>query len=231
MDVSTLRNYGVAFSDAESSWSAELKARMRRDARRVVLRHLSGWQRLRLIIAFVRHRRRARALDLSDLRARGLTNAGFVDQQLEYLTLFAALAEVLGSERAVEVMDAVMVETAHEPLLQVLPEPDRVRALGDPLDVFRRYLAVAPEAACAAGSQTLSITDEPDAIAMDVTWCVWLELARRVGVPEACLPNCTADELVFPEYFAALGIRYSRTGTLAGGASCCDFRFERVDGA
>ena len=37
-------------------------------------------------------------------------------------------------------------------------------------------------------------------------------------------------DLYFPEYFAALGIRYRRTGTLAGGAACCDFRFERDRG-
>ena len=66
-----------------------------------------------------------------------------------------------------------------------------------------------------------------EAFQFDVSWCVWLELARLMDVPEACIPNCYADDLVFPEYFAQFGIRYRRTGTLAMGSSCCDFHFER----
>jgi hypothetical protein len=34
-------------------------------------------------------------------------------------------------------------------------------------------------------------------------------------------------DIAFPEYFAALGIRYRRTGTPALGQRCCDFRLER----
>jgi hypothetical protein len=36
------------------------------------------------------------------------------------------------------------------------------------------------------------------------------------------------DDLAYPEYFKNLGIKYIRTGTLAKGNKCCDFRFERI---
>lgn len=228
MDVSSLRNYGAAFSDSEGSWPPEVKARMRKGGMRVVRQSLSWGELPRFAWAFLGKRRKAASLDLSDIRARGMTNEGFLRQQLEYLALFAALAEVCGTERAIATCKAIMDETAREPLLLCLPEPEKVRALGDPWVVFGDYFAPAPEAARKAGCQDLRLVREGDALGFDIKWCVWLELARKMGVPEACLPNCYSDDLVFPEYFAALGIRHRRTGTLAEGRSCCDFRFERI---
>ncbi|MFZ5478364.1 MAG: L-2-amino-thiazoline-4-carboxylic acid hydrolase [Myxococcota bacterium] len=228
MDVTRLRNYGAAFSDAESTWPPEMKAKMRRDGKAVVMRNLGLWERVRFGWAFLKARRRAAALDLAPFRARGMTNEPFLAQQLEYLALFAALAEVSDTARAVRIMKEVMDETAREPLLHCLPPADDVRAAGEPFEVLRAYFQPAPEAGRRAGCTTCTVTDEPDAWQMDVTWCVWVELAKAMGVPEACIPNCYADDLVFPEYFRALGITYRRTGTLALGAHKCDFRFERA---
>jgi len=42
-DVTGLRNYGVAFSEAEGAWPPEVKARMRSQGKRVVMRHLGPW--------------------------------------------------------------------------------------------------------------------------------------------------------------------------------------------
>ncbi len=39
----------------------------------------------------------------------------------------------------------------------------------------------------------------------------------------ACRPNCYADDLVFPEYFARHGLTYSRSRTLAEGSTRCEF--------
>lgn len=229
MNVRDLRHYGAAFSDAESAWPDDVKRRMRKRGNAVVMRNLGPLQKLRFAVAFFRARRRSRKLDLEDLRAKGMTNEAFLDQQLEYVSAFAGLAEVLGTERAVEVMKQVMDETAREPLLLCLPEPEKVRLIGDDaLAVMSEYLECVPESAEKAGCNTIRISENSaDAFQFDVSWCVWLELAERMGVPDACRPNCYADDLVFPGYFAALGIDYKRTNTLACGGSCCDFRFER----
>lgn len=227
MDVSHLRNYGVAFSDAEGSWPPEVKAELRRKGRAIVFESLTLGQRLRFAWRFFRAHRRAKRLDLTDLHLRGMRNQAFLDQQLEYVAFFAALADVVGVTRAEAICCRIMDATA-EALLLCLPEADDLRALGDPLTAWRSYARAAPAAAHEAGCQEIVVAeDEGDAIELDVTWCVWLELARRMGVPEACRPNCYADQLVFPGYFDALGIRYRRTQTLACGGTCCDFRFER----
>lgn len=98
------------------------------------------------------------------------------------------------------------------------------------MEVFRAYLRPVPGAAAKAGCQDVTLHDEADVVGFDVHWCVWLELARRMGVPEAALGGCYADDIAFPEYFRGLGMEYRRTGTLAGGARRCDFRFARLRG-
>ena len=142
----------------------------------------------------------------------------------------AALDQVVGPVRAQEIALALMDATAREPMLACLPDPAQVRALGEPWEVFRAYFEPASEAGRRAGSMALQVVDEPTGTGFDVTWCVWLELARRMGVPDACKPNCYSDGLAFPDYFKDLGIEYTRSGTLAEGCDRCDFRFRKVSG-
>lgn len=196
-DVSHLRNYGVAFSDAEGAWPLDVKLRMRRQARAVVMGHLSVVQKLRFFWAFLAARRRAADLDQSDLRARGMTNGDFLHQQLEYLAMFVALDRVLGTDETIELMKRAMDASAREPLVMALPEADGLRDTGDAFAAWRAFLQVAPDAAAAAGCHRLLLVED-------------------------------SDDLVFPEFFEALGIRYRRTGTLARGADRCDLRFERI---
>lgn len=230
MKITDLRNYGAAFSQAEATWPPEVKKRMRKAGKGVVMRHVRGLDKLRFAWLFFRAKRRAAHLDLSDLREQGMTDQAFLSQQLEYLAMFSALAELFDSERAVAIMKEVMDEAAHEPLLMCLPDPSNVRAVGDDaLSVFHDYIGAMAQASVKAGCNQMEVVDEEgrDAFVLNVTWCVWLELAERMGVPEGCQPNCYSDDLVFPEYFADLGVRYTRTQTLACGGSCCDFGFAR----
>lgn len=229
MKVEDLRFYGRPFSEAEGSWPADVRERMQKNAKRLVAKRLGFVDTIRFGMRFAAARRRARQIDLKPFRDRGLDNEQFIQTQLDYLAFFVALTEVTDNERAIELAKEVMDVTSREPLLLCLPEPEHVREVGQPFDVFREYFRAMPAAGCAGGCHQIDIAeDNEDAFQFDVTWCVWLELARAMGVPEACIPNCYSDDLVFPEYFAALGIRYRRTQTLAMGGCKCDFRFERV---
>lgn len=230
MDVTQLRGFGLAFSDLEALWPPAMKAEMKRKGMATVLVRLGLWERVRFFWAFLGARRRGSRLDVSDLRARGLDNDAFFAQQIEYLAMYSALVEVTGAQRGLEISMAVMDATAREPMLHCLPEPAAVRHAGEPFEVFRAYLRPVPEVAGKAGCQEIRLHDEADVVGFDVTWCVWLELARRMGVPDAALPECYSDDIAFAPYFRSLGITYRRTGTLAGGARCCDFRFHRGAG-
>lgn len=227
--VAELRGYGVAFSDLEALWPPSLKKKMKRDGMAALMTRLGFFERFRFFWAFVAAKKRADKLDLAEIRSRGMTNEAFLDQQREFLAMYAALVEVVGKERAIEINRALMDATAKEPMLLVLPDRDEVRAAGDPFTVMRDYLRPVPEAGRKAGCQDITLRESEQEFGFDVTRCVWLELARQMGVPDATLGACYSDEIAFPEYFRSLGMRYSRTGTLAGGAKCCDFRFKRVE--
>lgn len=230
MKVEELRHYGKAFSDAEGAWPEEVRRRMKQRAMAVIASRVPWKKRPRFLWLMAQGKRRAAGLELDDLRARGMKNEAFLAQQLDYLAAFWALSQLHDSEQAVAIMIEVMAQSAREPMRYCLPEPEGVRAAGEPMEVFRDYLRPSPEAAHEAGCNTITIAEDREgAFEFRVSWCIWLELAQRMGTPEACLPNCYSDDMVFPEYFDELGIRYSRSGTLAQGCGCCDFRFERAE--
>lgn len=228
MELSALRFYGRPFSEAESSWPAPVRRRMKRRSFAVVFKRLRLGQLLRFGGRFAKAKAEVQRIDLAPFRERGLTDQRFIDTQLEYLAFFIALRDLVGVEEAVDICRQVMEEASYEPMLLCLPEPEAVRALGDPFEVMSAYLRAMPAASAAGGCHAMAVVEESaEAFQFDVSWCVWLELARAAGAPEACIPNCHADQLVFPDYFSALGMRYRRTQTLACGGTCCDFRFER----
>jgi hypothetical protein len=228
MKVSDLRFYGQPFTDAEGSWPDDVRRRMKRRSQKVVIRRLGLWRMPSFFWKFRRAHKRMRSLDLTPFRERGLTNQRFIDTQLEYLAFFIAVQELVGREEAVSISREVMQESAYEPMLLCLPEQEDVRAIGEPFDVMAEYLRAMPDAGLRGGSHEMDVhEDSSAAFQFNVRWCVWLELARAAGVPQACIANCHADDLVFPDYFDALGIKYRRTQTLACGGTCCDFRFER----
>ncbi|MBI5092664.1 MAG: L-2-amino-thiazoline-4-carboxylic acid hydrolase [Candidatus Hydrogenedentes bacterium] len=228
MKVEHLKGYGVAASDAEADWSEEIKKKLLQRGKQVVLSNLSSFQKVQFAFYFANEKRRAKRVDLTSIRARGMNNDTFLAQQIEYLSFYLALRRVVGAAQAQTIMFRVMDATAREALLASLPTPEDVRSAGAPFDVFRKFLEVAPQAAERAGCHEMVISENTDeAFQFDIRWCVWLELAKLFGAPEACIPNCYADDLAYPDYFASLGINYCRRGTLAQGAKCCDFRFER----
>jgi hypothetical protein len=65
----------------------------------------------------------------------------------------------------------------------------------------------------------------PRRIAYDVLACPYHRTFSQLGAPELCQLFCRNDKVCYGDLD---GIRFVRTGTLAKGASCCDFLIERV---
>lgn len=65
----------------------------------------------------------------------------------------------------------------------------------------------------------------PKRIAYDVLACPYHKTFAQLGTPELCQLFCRNDEVCYGDLD---GIRFVRTGTLAKGASHCDFLIERV---
>ncbi|GAA4988060.1 L-2-amino-thiazoline-4-carboxylic acid hydrolase [Pseudonocardia tropica] len=63
--------------------------------------------------------------------------------------------------------------------------------------------------------------DDEWGLAFDFTGCLYLDVLRHHGAAELTPVFCHGDRLAY----AAMprSVRFERTGTMAGGASCCDF--------
>jgi hypothetical protein len=230
VEIEKLRGYGIAASDSEGSWSPSFKSKIKKTAFKIVMTQLTLKQKMQVTFWFIRIKKQAKQLDLSDIREKGMNNNAFINQQIEYLSLFSALVKVIGNNSALKIMFDVMDGTAAEALLLSSPEIEDIKKAGEPFDVCRSYFSAGLEAARNAGCHQMTITENTEHVfQFDIHWCVWLELAKKMNVPEACIPNCYADDLAYPEYFKSLGINYNRSGTLAKGNQCCDFRFEKID--
>ncbi|MBX7148662.1 L-2-amino-thiazoline-4-carboxylic acid hydrolase [bacterium] len=217
-------------SDAESYWPKELKKKMRSKGKAIVMQGLKGFEKFKFVIELIRATRFAKKIDLSPALKNGLNNPTFLKTQTEYLTLFRALSRTVGTERAIVICKKIMDETAREALLLCFPEIETVKKFEDPLKVFSEYFEVGANANIKAGCFKMHFAEKTDnAIEFHVNWCAWLELARVFEIPEGCIPNCYSDDLAFPEYFKELGIKYTRTQTLAINQKPCNFRFERIE--
>ncbi len=229
MDIEKTNGYGIAISDLEGSWDKTFKKKIKKTSRKIIFGKLSFVEKTKLFIVFLKRRIKAARLDLSDIKARGMTNSSFIKQQLDYIAMYSALSKVAGKDRAKEIMFNVMEETSVEAFAKSSPEPAAIREYGDSFEFFRKYLRPLPGACAKAGCLDIRLAENNErCFQFDIHWCVWLELAKKMDVPEACMPNCYADDCAYPKYFEAYGIKYSRTGTLAAGSERCDLRFEKI---
>ncbi len=75
------------------------------------------------------------------------------------------------------------------------------------------------------GWETEWVRLDREDIHMNFRRCIYLELTEQFGCPELCVAFCQNDIITFAGYEPK--IRFSRSGTLAEGAACCDFHFTR----
>lgn len=75
----------------------------------------------------------------------------------------------------------------------------------------------------AAGWEIKPVQDDAQCIAFDYTRCFYLDVLRAYGVPELAPLYCKMDDMLYESLPPA--IRWHRSGTLAQGDDCCDFRW------
>ena len=73
------------------------------------------------------------------------------------------------------------------------------------------------------GWETQWIRFDNKEIHLNFTRCIYVELTAHYACPELCTVFCKNDPVVFSGYEPK--IQFKRNGTLAEGASCCDFHY------
>lgn len=228
--VTSLRHYGQSFAESEPRGRAK---------RRIMLRAFSVMRRQLGLIAvlrvFWRSRMLARRVDreaLAAIRARGLEDEAFLAARIEETALAAALVERLGFDRAAAVYWEVLGAVADDVMRELVPTVEELKVFDDPFAAFRAYLEAVLDANARAGIHAAELRENmPDVFAYDVTYCAYERVAAAFGDPRLCfISSCAGDAVSFPRLCPGIGARFLRQSTLAAGAKCCDFRFERRAG-
>jgi len=225
---SSLRHYGLSFAETEPRGWAKTR----------IMGHAFGCLRRELgfgttLWTLARSRLLARKADgrvLASIRGRGLEDRGFIAARVEETSLAAALVENLGMERAGKVYGRVLEQLADEVMMELVPSAEELNAFDDPFIAFRAYLVAVLEANTRAAIHVAEVReDTEDVFAYDVTYCAYERVGAAFGDPMLCqISSCAGDDVSFPRMCAKIGARFLRKGTLASGAPCCDFRFERI---
>jgi hypothetical protein len=232
MEVQDMKNYGKAVSASQSRLPEDAEREITKKQRQIISKHLGLLDLIRFKLLCLKERKRMSKQELSRGREKGLTDERFIRSQITWAATFSALSKILGSDRAVEVLDEVVEMKAPIVTVHSSPPLEEFQAFEDPFRAFKEYYTATVEANNRAGCHQMEVVHETnDAIQIDVTYCAWHEIARELGVEKACLPHCYWDDVIFPEAVKPLGLRYKRTNTIAKGGTRCDFLFERIKGS
>src|SRR5690606_39000540 len=116
-----------------------------------VMQHLKGLQKFKFLLAFLKAKSNAKSIDLSAVKSKGLSNQSFLNTQIEYICLFTALSQILGTSQAIHVCKKIMDETAKEALLLCLPEMEKMKQFANSFEVNREYAKAMTEASKKSG--------------------------------------------------------------------------------
>ena len=168
-------------------------------------------------------------MDLTNIRQKGLVNEKFIRSQIRFAAMYSAMSKTAGKEKALEILNRVIDDVVPITFQSISPTPEDFRRSGDPWEAWKKYFIAMAEADKNAGCHEYQLVEDTEnTFQMNCIYCAWYEIPKLLGVKEACLPSCYADEVYLPDALKTIGIAFKRTGTIARGNNCCDFRFERI---
>ena len=133
--------------------------------------------------------------------------------------ILRAFAEEVGHDRALEIVGGVIRELARESGAEL------ARTLGEAsLSAFARSLDRWRE----GGALEIQVIEQsPDRLSFDVTRCRYAEMYQAFGLADLGASLSCQRDFALAEGFNS-EIELTRTQTIMGGASFCDFRFRLV---
>jgi hypothetical protein len=229
MEVSDLRNYGKPLKIPDCV-PKRVQKQINKESLKIIRKNIGLISFIRLMFLMMRENWRMSKHDMSVVRERGLCDKNFLKGQIQMAAFFTALSKIVGKEKALEIFNEIMDTVGTAAMGAFLPEPEDLKKLSDPFGAFRKYFMAFMAVDKEEGIHDFEvIEDTEDAIQINVTYCAYCEIPKQLGVVEACIPNCYADDVFFPNFCEKMGMRFIRKGTLARGDDVCDFRFERVN--
>jgi len=232
MKVKDLKNYGKGLLDSEPDPKMiEREGNTRMIIRQELERELGQTVTRELMSAVKKETEQMKFRGLSVLSNHGLRDERFIESIIKRIALMKALSDVVGIERASAIQCKLVEKTIWELMSPMWPSVEDYKSCGNFFEAFREYSKSTMAANVRAGLHDMEIVeDSPSALAYNIKYCVWHEIAKSFGNPYLCYPStCYGDEVTIPRVLDKTGCRFRRAGTLAQGAPVCDFRYECLD--
>lgn len=133
------------------------------------------------------------------------------------MPIISALGERFGNEEVTEVVRETIIRVAQEQGVVLAGQMG-----GDSLDHFADSLQYWTQ----DGALEIDVLEKDDeSFAFNVTRCRYAELYRSLGIPElGAVLSCNRDFALIEGFNA--GVELTRTQTIMGGATHCDFRYK-----
>jgi hypothetical protein len=225
MEIKNLKNFGKSLSDISTSMSKDQRKEISAISFKIIRNHLGLFNLIRFTISTIIETRRMSGIDLKNIRQKGLVNEIFIKSQIRFAAMYSAMSKTVGKERALEMNEVTSITFP-----SISPTPEDFKRSGDPWEAWKQYFLAMAEADKNAGCHVYELFENTDnTFQMNCIYCAWFEIPKLLGVKEACLPSCYADDVYLPDALRMIGIEFKRTSTMARGGDCCDFRFERIN--
>jgi hypothetical protein len=228
MKMEKLKNYGKSLLEMMGSMPQEKMKEISDSSFNIIRKHLNSDELKRFILSLEAEKERMLKMNLSSVREKGLNSEEFFHQQREWAATFSAISEIAGKEAALKICREIAMQTYPKLFFYVFPKTADLNAFDDPFNAFKKWFLAMMEANKDAGLFDYKLEENTvDAFQIDCLWCAWHEAYKQLGVEEACIPVCYADDAFYPDYLRQTDIEYNRTKTLGWENACCDFKFER----
>ena len=229
MQVEELRNYGQPQTIFETRVPQEVMQAVEKASFEVMAKHLGEDQLEQFASAMAEEQERLLQMPLTTIREHEWGSDAFVAARVEAAASYSALSQMVGTEKALEILVEVAQATAPLVTPHLYPTVEDFLSFADPFAAFKKWFISLYEADRQIGAYDYDLVeDTDDAFEVDVTLCAAYEAHRQLGMADACRAECYAGSAVVRSMCDAMHVRYVKSGLLPEGAAVCDYRFERV---
>ena len=226
MKVEELKNYGRPLSDV--ILDPENEKQMMKVVRKELRKELGIMGTIKLLLEIRKEIKLIRNRDWSRLKEHGPVDDRFIESVLQQAAAMKVLGKMMGIDKATGFYHRLIERVQYDVSAPILPSVEEFKACGDAFSALKQYAKAMIDADQRVGIHEIDIIeDTPKAFAYNVKYCIWNEVARKVGVSQLCYAGrCYGDEVFFSTVLPKAGVTFKRTATLTLGQSVCDPRFE-----
>ncbi|WDV44842.1 L-2-amino-thiazoline-4-carboxylic acid hydrolase [Clostridiaceae bacterium M8S5] len=235
MRVDELRNYGKDILTIQKNMKLPLKSKMKIINSALGLGGRLVWHMnpvgfLKFIKKVKLEKHKALQMDWTHVRAKGISEKDLTSV-ISKQVVAKVMVDILGYEQAAKIRNHFSDRCAYYILQEVFAKPEDFVACGegDFLVSFKEYYIALQDAMKEVGLEEYEVgIDTKDCFQMNVTYCVYHEVAKALGNSINCYySTCYGDEVFFPKLCEQVNFEFKREGTLATGKTCCDMKFTR----